>query len=189
MTTSELATGLWRWTALHPDWKQGYDWDEEVACVYYEAADATVLIDPLVPAERELFFEALDRDVARRGLLVEILLTVPWHERSAGELEERYGARRGGSPSGVVALPFPLVEETMFWLPDHSALVTGDSLMGDGRGGITVCPDTWLEGDTPALLRGELRSLLDLPIELVLLSHGEPVLADGHAALEQALRA
>jgi glyoxylase-like metal-dependent hydrolase (beta-lactamase superfamily II) len=89
----------------------------------------------------------------------------------------------------VVALPFPLVEETVYWLPEHRALVPGDTLFGHGGGNLAVCPDTWLEGETPALLRGELRSLLDLPIERVLVSHGEPVLARGRAALEQALRA
>ena len=56
MNVSELAPGLWRWTALHPDWKEGEGWEQEVGCVYYEAADATVLIDPLVPAEQERFF-------------------------------------------------------------------------------------------------------------------------------------
>ena len=77
----------------------------------------------------------------------------------------------------------------MYWLPDDRTLVTGDSLMGDGGGGITVCPDTWLEGDAPEVLRRELRSLLELPIERVLVSHGDPVLEDGRAALERALRA
>jgi len=186
---SELDVGLWRWTAPHPDWKEGADWAEEVGCVYYEASDATVLIDPLVPPERERFLEALDRDVERRGLPVSILLTCAWHGRSSGELAERYGAAIGVSANNVVAMPFPIAEETMYLLPDHSALVTGDSLMGDGRGGITVCPDTWLEGDAPELLRRDLRALLDLPIERVLVSHGEPVLENGRAALERALRA
>ena len=188
MNVSELAAGLWRWTARHPDWKEGSDWEQDVGCVYYEAPGATVLIDPLVPAERERFFEALDRDVERRELPVVILLTCAWHERSSGELTERYGAATDGFVEGVVALPFQIADETMYWLPDHRSLVTGDSLMGDGGGGITVCPDTWLEGDAPALLRRDLRPLLDLPIELVLVSHGEPVLERGHAAIERALR-
>ena len=38
-------------------------------------------------------------------------------------------------------------------------------------------------------LREALRPLLDLPVELVLASHGEPVLADGHAALAHPLDA
>ncbi len=189
MDVQELAPGLWRWTAPHPEWKEGDDWEQDVGCVYYEAPAATVLIDPLVPPERERFFEALDRDVERRGLPVSILLTCAWHGRSSGELAERYGAVVGASAVEVVALPFPIVQETMYWLPGHAALVTGDSLMGDGRGGIKVCPDTWLEGDAPQLLRRNLRSLLDLPVERVLVSHGEPAYENGRAALEAALRA
>jgi glyoxylase-like metal-dependent hydrolase (beta-lactamase superfamily II) len=189
MDVQEVAPGLWRWTAPHPDWQEGADWQREVGCVYVEAHDATVLIDPLVPPESERFFEALDRDVERRRLPVSILLTCAWHGRSSGELAERYGGPTEVSADDVVALPFPIAHETMYWLPDHRALVTGDSLMGDGRGGIAVCPETWLEGNAPELLRRDLRSLLDLPVERVLVSHGEPVLADGRAALEAALRA
>jgi glyoxylase-like metal-dependent hydrolase (beta-lactamase superfamily II) len=188
LNVAELAPGLWRWTAPHPDWKQGDDWEQAVGCVYYEAPRATVLIDPLVPTERERFLEALDRDVERRGLPVSILLTCAWHGRSSGELAERYGAATGGSPDGLVAVGFPVAEETMYWLPEQRTLVTGDSLMGDGLGGLTICPDTWLEGDTPQLLRRDLRSLLDLPVERILVSHGDAVLEDGRAALERALR-
>jgi len=36
-------------------------------------------------------------------------------------------------------------------------------------------------------LRAGLRALLNLPVELVLVSHGEPVLRDGHAAVAAAL--
>jgi len=187
MNVSELAPGLWRWTAPHPDWREGADWEQEVGCVYYEATGATVLIDPLVPPERDRFFEALDRDVGRRGLPVAILLTCAWHRRSSDQLTERYDVARDRSVGNVVALPFPVAEETMYWLLDCGTLVTGDSLMGDGIGGITVCPDTWLEGDAPQVLRQELRSLLELPLERVLVSHGDPVLENGRAALARAL--
>ena len=105
MNVTQLAPGLWRWTAPHPDWKEGDDWERDVGCVYYEAGEATVLIDPLVPEERELFFEALDRDVARRGLPLTILLTCVWHERSRDELTERYGAG-DTRPAGVEAFEF-----------------------------------------------------------------------------------
>jgi hypothetical protein len=40
---------------------------------------------------------------------------------------------------------------------------------------------------TRAQLGEELRPLLDLPIELVLASHGEPVLAAGRDALRRAI--
>src|SRR6266567_1702742 len=106
MDAVRIADGLWRWTAPHPNWENWPEHDElspDVGCVYYEADDATVLIDPLVPGEEEeRFFGHLDADVERRGLPVVILLTCAWHRRSASELAERYGARVGGElPDGV----------------------------------------------------------------------------------------
>jgi glyoxylase-like metal-dependent hydrolase (beta-lactamase superfamily II) len=186
VNVSELAPGLWRWTAPHPDWKEGADWEQEVGCVYYEAAGATVLIDPLVPPERERFFEALDRDVERRGVPVAILLTVPWHRRSCAELTERYETT-AQNPAGVEPFTLPDVEETVLWLPEHATLVVGESLFGDGDGGLSLCPDTWVKGERRAALRRSLLPLLDLPAERVLVSHGEPVLTDGRTALEHAL--
>jgi len=190
MRVDQLASGLWRWTAPHPEWKDGDDWEQEVGCVYYEAPDATVLIDPLVPpaADRQRFFEALDRDVERRGLPLAIVLTCEWHGRSAQELAERYGAS-GEARRGVEAHELRDVEERVWWIPEHSALVPGDVLLGDGAGGIRVCPDSWLgEHATRESIRADLRPLLDLPVERVLVSHGEPVLSDGGAALERAVR-
>jgi glyoxylase-like metal-dependent hydrolase (beta-lactamase superfamily II) len=187
VVVSELAPGLWRWTAPHPAWHEGADWEQEVGCVYYEAADATILIDPLVPPERERFFEALDRDVRRRGLPVSILLTVPWHGRSSAELAARYETTTE-IPDEAEPFTLPDVEETVWWLPAHATLVIGESIFGDGNGELSLCPDTWVKGERRAALRRSLLPLLDLPIERVLVSHGEPVLEGGHAALERALR-
>ena len=186
MNVAELAPGLWRWTAPHPDWKETDDWEEEVGCVYYEAATATILIDPLVPAERDRFFEALDRDVERRGLPVVVLLTVPWHERSTAELVERYAAT-SEPPAGVEPFAVPEVDETLWWLPQHAALVAGDALIGVD-GALQVCPDSWLDGrSSHTSIRAALAPLLELPVERILVSHGEPVLAGGRAALARAL--
>ncbi len=179
MRVSKLAPGLWRWTASHPAWHEGADWEQEVGCVYYEAVGATVLIDPLVPPEQERFFEALDRDVQRRGLPVAILLTVPWHARSSAELAERYETT-SDVPKGVEPFTLPDVEETAWWLPEHAALVVGESLFGGGNGELSL---------RRAARRGSLLPLLDLPVERVLVSHGEPMLEGGHAALERALTA
>ena len=186
MVVDNLAPGLWRWTAPHPDWKAGDDWEQEVGCVYYEAPGATVLIDPLVPPQRDRFFEALDRDVERRGLPVAVLLTVSWHERSAPELVERYAAA-DDPPGGVEAFAVPEVDETLWWLPEHASLVAGDALVGTPHG-ISVCPDSWLdERSSPASIRAALAPLLDRRIERILVSHGEPVLSGGRSALERAL--
>jgi hypothetical protein len=93
----KITDGLWYWTSLHPAWTPadgGPDgWEQEVGCVYYEAPGAAVLFDPLVPPEdADRFYAALDRDVARLGRPVRILLTVESHRRSSVELAERYGA-------------------------------------------------------------------------------------------------
>ncbi|HEY2309983.1 MAG TPA: hypothetical protein VGH46_02580 [Gaiellaceae bacterium] len=81
MDVERLADGLWRWTTAAS------------GSVYYEAPDAVVLFDPLLPAgEEEKFLAYLDRDVERLGLPVSILLTAPRHERSAPILRERYRA-------------------------------------------------------------------------------------------------
>ncbi len=192
----ELAPGLWRWTSLHPnaeeDPKPGSpaDWPPEVGSVAYVIDDALVLIDPLVADEVWPLLDDLARD--RRVL---VLTTVQWHRRSREEIVERYGASTSRSrrnlPSQVVPLPLQGAGETMFWLPDVSALVPGDRLLGDGKGGLRVCPDSWLrylKGSIDGTrLRVLLQPLLDLPIELVLTSHGEPVLSRGREALKRAL--
>ncbi|HXF98980.1 MAG TPA: MBL fold metallo-hydrolase [Gaiellaceae bacterium] len=208
MEVRELAPGLWRWTAFHEEWK------EEVGSLYLETEDGVVLVDPLVPAdEEERFWRALDRDVARAGGTVHVLVTVFWHTRSTAGLVERYGARvwttrRGRAPverragrvtdayrpgeplpGGIEARPTARAGEVVLWLPRHAALVPGDVLLGDGAGGLRLCPPSWLPaGRTLAELAASLRPLLALPVERVLVSHGEPVLSGGRDALAAALR-
>jgi hypothetical protein len=109
MDVQEIAKGLWRWTARHPNAANWPDWGPpvppDVGCAYYEAPDAVVLFDPLLPAgEEEEFLAYLDRDIDRLGLPVSILLTAAWHGRSALSLRERYGAD-DRIPDTVEALP------------------------------------------------------------------------------------
>jgi hypothetical protein len=196
MRVDELAPGLWRWTGLHPDWtpEEGgpNGWEQEVGCVYFEGPEEIVLLDPLIPPEdRKTFLRALDRDVERSGLPVTIALTVEWHGRSAPELVERYDARMltGGEqlPAGVAGIPVESVDETLYWIESGRALVAGDVLLGADEG-VRVCPDSWLSGRAdPRELRALLLERLDLPIERVLVSHGDPVLENGRVALARAL--
>jgi hypothetical protein len=193
-----IEDGLWRWTAPHPDWKPRDDWDADVGCVYWEADDGVVLVDPLVPsddADRARFLEALDRDVERVDLPVAILLTCEWHGRSSAELAERYDGTVVGPtvatvlPGAAAAIAAPVAEEVVYWLPAARSIVPGDALISSEKG-VTLCPASWLSGRGGlAQLRRDLAPLLELPIERVLTSHGPPMLADGRAALAQALGA
>lgn len=196
MELTQIRPGLYRWTAPHPAYEPDAepdspaDWPEHVGCVAYEAPEALVFIDPLVP---DALWPALDRIAKGRG--VAVLTTIGFHRRSRDAVAERYGASTSRAqktlPGGVETLPIRRAGETMVWIPEHGALVPGDRILGGRDGGLRVCPDSWLRylasGMTGAELREALRPLLRLPIELVLVSHGEPVLSGGRDALERAL--
>jgi hypothetical protein len=191
MRVQEIATGLWRWTGLHPAWTPAdggpEGWEQEVGCVFYEAPDTVVLVDPLVPMEdRDRFFRALDRDVERLARPVRVLLTVDDHRRSSAELAERYDGTIGEVPRGV-EMPLERWGERVYWIPEHRTLVFGDVVIG--RAGGLRLPRTWIgEEHYGAVVEG-LRPLLELPVQRVLVAHGDPVLEDGHAALQTALAA
>jgi glyoxylase-like metal-dependent hydrolase (beta-lactamase superfamily II) len=203
----EIAPGLWRWTGYHEEWHQ------DVGSVFYESGEGVVLIDPLVPPEKpEPFWRALDRDVQRVGDPVHVLVTIFWHTRSTAEFVERHAARvwapttsraavarRSGTvtdafrpgaelPGGIDAFATARRTEVVYWIPRHEALVPGDVLLGDGSGGVRLCPESWLPQKTGHReLAASLRPLLDLPVRRILVSHGEPVLEDAADALAAAL--
>jgi hypothetical protein len=200
MELDELRPGLFRWTAPHPAWAPGAapdtpnDWPEEVGCVAYAAPDRLVLIDPQLPRDEAEGWCALDSLVAAHGPRVTVLTTMRFHRRSRARIVERYGAERpriaAARVPGVETLPIAGGDETLVWLPRPRALVTGDRLIGARGGGVRICPESWIEylPDTSVDdLRRALLPLLELPIELVLVSHFEPVLSDGRAALAAAL--
>jgi hypothetical protein len=181
----ELRPGLFRWTALHPEWEPDAepdspaDWPQEVASVAYRAPDALALIDPLVTHG----WDELDAVVALHARPVHVLTTIRVHQRSASEAIARYGASTA-PPAGVEPVVAPRASETLFWLPEPRAVVAGDRIVGFGApgGGLRLCPESWMRV-THDELREELRPLLELPVELVLPSHGDPVLENGRAAL------
>ena len=201
MLGEELRPCLWRWTGRYPEWKH------EVAAVALERESELVLIDPLLVGEQ---WDRLERGLGDRRL--HVLLTIHWHARSAAEIGDRFpGSRiwahsrnraaiarrapvtdvfRIGDqlPAGLVAIEARPRSEVLFWEPSSRALIAGDALLGDGeRGeGLHTCPASWLPQSTGLDdLRSALRPVLDLPIELVLPSHGAPVLNGARTALSQ----
>ena len=202
MDVHELAPGFWYWYAPHPAWEPGENWPEGVLCAYYEAPDALVLFDPLVPrGEEDEFWRALDADVERLERPVRVLLTAPWHDRDTTLVVERYGADVWAHPEALWKGPvltttdqLPLGVETVlpdgndqgqafFFIREHRTLLTGDMFSGTGgRFHVFVAE----EPNREAFL-ASLPQLLELPVERVLIAHGEPVLSDGVARIREAL--
>ena len=207
MDVLEVAAGLWRWTGYHEEWK------ENVGSVFYETDDGVVLIDPLVPPEEpERFWRALDRDLKRANGPMHVLVTIFWHTRSTASFVERYAAhvwapttsraavaRRSGAvtdtfrpgdrlPGGIEAFPTARRTEVVYWISPSGSLVPGDVLLGDGAGGVCMCPESWLPQKTGHReLAASLRPLLELPVRRILVSHGDPVLENAAAGLSAAL--
>jgi glyoxylase-like metal-dependent hydrolase (beta-lactamase superfamily II) len=91
-------------------------------------------------------------------------------------------------PAGIRSFASGRATEVVYWIAEHRALVTGDVLLGDGEGGLRLCPEPWLPSSVRhGQLRRALRPLVELPVKSVLVSHGEPVLASGRKALARAL--
>jgi glyoxylase-like metal-dependent hydrolase (beta-lactamase superfamily II) len=199
MLGEELKAGLRRWTAHHEEWK------EEVAAFAVESDEDLVLIDPLLVGEQ---WQQLESGLG--GQQLQVLLTIHWHARSAAEIANRFdGARiwahsrdraavarrapvtdvfRLGDelPGGLTAIEARPRSEVLFWEPRSRALIVGDALLGDGEKGegLGTCPAGWLPQSTSLEdLRAALRPALDLPVEMVLPSHGAPVLTGGREAL------
>jgi glyoxylase-like metal-dependent hydrolase (beta-lactamase superfamily II) len=189
-----VAPGLRRWTAWHEEWH------EPVGSVAVDTDSGLVLIDPL----------DLPRGLARPD---HVLLTVYWHIRSAPELaaDKVWSSRRGARPlhnrgvdvtgtvedddlpGGIRAFPTARSSEVVYWLPEQKALVVGDVLLGAGAKPrptdepLRLCPESWLGKATHEDLRQSLRPLLELPVQRVLVSHGEPLVRGGKKALERVL--
>jgi glyoxylase-like metal-dependent hydrolase (beta-lactamase superfamily II) len=207
----ELRPGLFRWTTRHPEWtpeEGGPDgWDPIVGSYLYESADGVLLFDPLLEDDSPEW-DQLSAKIVRRGP-PHVLLTLFWHVRTTPAVAARYPGTRVWAHDSMpwigrtrervaVTDPFQLDDtlpagvqvraprEVVYWIPEHRALVAGDVLLGTPDGGVRPTP--WLGENTSAEdLRRNLLPLLDLPIELLLLMHGNPVLENAHSALARAL--
>ena len=199
----ELRPGLWTWTAPHPSWTPDEGgpegWEREVRSYALDAGDSLVLLDPLV--------EVSEVEELATGRPVVVVLTCHWHRRSTADLVERLDAVVHAPATQtrdieIATLPYTVgddlpgdvepqaggyPDECTLWLRGHSALVTGDVFLG-GERGFRVQPDSWLADElTHEELRERLRPLLDLPAELLLPTHGQPVTEDARETLRQAL--
>jgi glyoxylase-like metal-dependent hydrolase (beta-lactamase superfamily II) len=189
----EVQAGIWLWQAPHPEWNaRGAAWGRVVSSYAVELDGGLVLFDPLaVPSELE------ERATA-------IVLTCPWHRRDAPSLAERLGLPIHVPPPdppdpdpvkgevfqagdrldiGVEAFPGREPNDPVLWIESRRALVAGDTLIERDKG--LEFPRDWAPDDaSPQEILDSLQVLLELPVELVLPTHGEPT---DRAALERAL--
>lgn len=204
----ELAEGLWRWTARHPEWHPG-EFGREVASFAVRSGRLLVLVDPLVTDDGgRAVLDLLD---ALAGDQVAIVATIPYHARSAEMLAERLDAtvhghpatakrftdpRRltdGPAPGGVTshAIGRPRRFERPVHLPSHRALAFGDAIVevdGELRMWCQEPLDSRRIDWYRDVFAPTLEPLLELDFDRVLVTHGEPVLHGGHDALRDALR-
>ena len=195
----DVAPGLWLWRLEHPDWAEGVGWEPLVTSTCVESGGEVAVLDPLAPPDDA--GEIWQRLDARPPSLAVDLK--PDHVRDVDLFVHRYGARAFGPhlffrtnvPEAELELVEPGTElpgglvtlyngrgrqETPLWLPEQRPLVFADGLTAP-RGELRVWGTPWHEERVlPAL-----RALLELPFQLVIVSHGEPV--HDRAAYERAL--
>ena len=181
------------WFAPHPAWEPGEDWPAEVPIVRYETDDEVVLIDPFLPP---------DGVFNPHGKPVRVLLTQPAHYRGTADFVERHDAsvwvppraawRRRPNPATTAELPRGVEaieldgepQQVVFFIPEHATLVSGDVLSGTG-GVLHVFVD---EADREPLL-DSLAALGELPIDQVIIPHGELIAENGAARIRLAVAA
>jgi hypothetical protein len=188
-----LTDGLWRWTARHPEWHPG-DFGAEVASFAAQAGEDTLLIDPLLPPaggpDRARVLEAIEGTLGDR---LAILITIPYHVRSAEELWQRFrndaettihghpaAAKRLEDrsafreiepgeplPGDVTAhtIGKPRRYETPLHLPSHHALVFGDAVAETG-GRLVVWTSDRVDAKVERFYRERFNPTLEPLLEL-----------------------
>jgi hypothetical protein len=90
----ELAPGIHGWGAPHPEWRPRV---EAVGSYALVAGEVLLLVDPLIPADADErstpLLAELDLLVAAAAR-VELVITIPYHTRSAEALYGRYAPER-----------------------------------------------------------------------------------------------
>lgn len=199
---SELAPGIHHWELRHPEWHPG-EFGAKVGAFLVHEGENTVLVDPLLDDE---IAAALDPLV--KGEVV-IAITIPYHVRSSVEALERWGGTLVGHPDiakrlpagtpvhGDEDLPLGLTfhklsrgKERPLELPRAKALAFGDRIVGV-EGGLRYWMNDPITDSRRAWYRKTgapaLAHLLEVDFEHALVTHGDPVMKSGKAALQDAL--
>src|SRR6516162_7170574 len=195
----DLAPGLWIWRVEHPGWKPDDDWQQVVTCVCVDEGGERWLLDPLLPPENVtvVWRRLAERPPTAVAVLKPDHMRETWEDRqtwSVDALVRRYGCRAFGPNAFLPGMGPPEIEvqkippnyelpgglrafrdprgwdETPLWLPQHRTLVFADALT-ERAGALRV----WMSPTHEERAIPDLRAMLDLPLERVIISHGEPV--------------
>jgi hypothetical protein len=94
-TPAQVAPGVWRWTAPHPQWRNAsVPWTHDVASFALSLPDELVLVDPLLDADEGVAAAQLERldQLVSASRSVAIVVTIPYHVRSSEPLYDLYSA-------------------------------------------------------------------------------------------------
>jgi hypothetical protein len=202
----EILPGLFHWTARHP--RIGIDVSS------YWVEDGGVLLDPLVPPDVGLdwfasrsagpsaivlsnrhHYRQSDVFAERFGCPVRCV-SAGLHEFTHGERVDafQFGDRL---PGGLVAVEIDALcpDETALYSPSKRWIEFADGIVRGGphaeRDDLGFVPDGLMD-DPPSTKQGLLgaftRALEELEFEHVLLAHGDPLVGNGRAALQELVR-
>ncbi len=160
-----------------------------------------ICVDPVEPGEDDL--DAIVREGVRN-----IVLTNRNHSRASNRVRARTGAqtlihaddaehagRQDTELDGELTIgnrigPVEIVcaagkspgEVALYW-QDRGILIVGDAIIGNPPGQCGLLPERVV--DDPALLRRNLRELLDLDFDILLFGDGEALLQNAKTRLEE----
>jgi hypothetical protein len=216
MPAERLADGLLRWTARHPEWHPGDFGAEVGSYAAVAGDDLLLVdpllpddgdalleeLDALVQKRIAILItigyhvrsSAALWERWRRDVSVAILGPPQARRRLEGGAAQAFSELRPSDdgPAGVRAFAIgrPRRGERPLWLPSHHALAFGDAIVTTPGGELRIWIQEPVDEDREAFYRDRfaptLSELLELPVQRVLVTHGQPVVENAADALRRA---
>lgn len=196
--------GIWTWTGTHPEWRTG---TERVRSYALETGGGLAIVDPVLTDDVTV---ATLRELAD-GRPCAVFVTVDYHLRGGEEIARKLLAPIAGPPrtrakladaasiafistAGTPEPHLPLGARSIalgvkngrrsehpIYFPDVRALAVGDCIVSVPEGLRVWSHD----GDNHADAHRRVADLAE--VDIVLATHGEPVVHGGHDAIVEAL--
>lgn len=195
-TLQHHANGLYTWSRYDAESK--VDLFSTAVCY----GDQLVVIDPSEPPA------SVEKELEKIGRFSIIFLTNGNHERSSALLRKKWGvpvAASAGAVSEFSQKPDIILEterpihdltpielsggpagETVFFHSCSKTLIFGDAVINLPKYPLLILPDKYCKN--PAELKKSLHKLLQLDLENLMFSHGEPILSTGKEQLTKILK-